>query len=64
MNSAMARPKERARDAAPVRGDFYEAEEIEPDEEKHAGQRYDVRATLSQNHALFVPKRYQQLLCS
>ncbi len=61
----MARPKKRARDATPVRGDFYEAEEIEPDEEKHAGQRYDVRSTLSpQSLASFVLNRYQQLLCS
>ncbi|KAK9827643.1 hypothetical protein WJX81_002537 [Elliptochloris bilobata] len=39
----MVRPraKKRAREAEPAQGDFYEAEEREPDEEKFSGQRYD-----------------------
>lgn len=44
---ARLRPRKRAREAPPEQPDFYEAEEQEPDEERHAGQRYDVRVSCS-----------------
>jgi hypothetical protein len=39
---ARLRAKKRAREAPSGQPDFYEADEQEPDEERHAGQRYDV----------------------
>ena len=40
---AKSNPSRRPRKAGQKAQDIYEAEELVPDEEKFAGQRYDVR---------------------
>jgi hypothetical protein len=37
-----AKPSKKSRQAGLPTRDLYEADDIEPDEEKYAGQRYDV----------------------